>query len=106
MKTELVYAMLRDGTCVLGKLYHRSNVPSDAISTWMPLTYANRTQAGLAAKKHGGEVIQRGRPFFVGLKNQKCDEPFDPTEGRTIWNSDGTDGPCLICPPPEGTVKS
>lgn len=22
------------------------------------------------------------------------------TEGRTIWNSDGTDGPCLICPPP------
>ena len=20
-------------------------------------------------------------------------------EGRTIWNSDGTDGPCLICPP-------
>lgn len=23
------------------------------------------------------------------------------TEGRTILNSDGTDGPCLICPPPE-----
>ena len=22
------------------------------------------------------------------------------TQGRTIWNSDGTDGPCLICPPP------
>lgn len=22
------------------------------------------------------------------------------TEGRTIWNSDGTDGPALICPPP------
>jgi hypothetical protein len=19
---------------------------------------------------------------------------------KTIWNSDGTDGPCLICPPP------
>jgi len=24
----------------------------------------------------------------------------DPCEGRTIWNSDGTTGPCLICPPP------
>jgi len=22
------------------------------------------------------------------------------TEGRTIWNSDGKSGPCLICPPP------
>ena len=21
---------------------------------------------------------------------------------KTIWNSDGTDGPCLICPPPKG----
>jgi hypothetical protein len=24
----------------------------------------------------------------------------DLTEGRTIWNSDGTDGPVLICLPP------
>jgi hypothetical protein len=23
----------------------------------------------------------------------------DICEGRTIWNSDGTEGPCLICPP-------
>ena len=23
------------------------------------------------------------------------------TEGRTIWNSDGTDGPALICSPPK-----
>lgn len=25
------------------------------------------------------------------------------TEGRTIWNSDGKAGPCLICPPPSRT---
>ena len=24
----------------------------------------------------------------------------DICEGRTIWNSDGTEGPALICPPP------
>jgi len=24
----------------------------------------------------------------------------DVCNGRTIWNSDGTDGDCLICPPP------
>lgn len=32
-----------------------------------PTTYANRTQATKAADKYGGEVIQRGRPFYVRL---------------------------------------
>ena len=27
------------------------------------------------------------------------DDPLAACEGRTIWNSDGTDGLCLICPP-------
>ncbi len=30
-----------------------------------PRTYANRTQAGKAAREYGGVVVQRGRPFFV-----------------------------------------
>ncbi len=29
------------------------------------------------------------------------DQPADSCEGRTIWNSEGTNGPCLICAPPE-----
>ena len=49
---------LRDGTLVLAKLYKGE---LDA------LTYANRTQADQAAKREGGEVIQRGRVFFVSL---------------------------------------
>lgn len=32
---------------------------------------------------------------------QPAPRPDDPCEGRTIWNSDGIDGPCLICPPPK-----
>lgn len=49
---------LRDGTKVLAKMYHGQ--------AWA-MTYANRTQAERAAAKFGGEVIQRGRPFFVRL---------------------------------------
>lgn len=30
-----------------------------------PTQYANRTQAQQAAEKVSGEVIQRGRPFYV-----------------------------------------
>ena len=47
---------LRDGTMVLAKLYE--GAPS-------ALTYANRTQAQRAAESIGGDVIQRGRPFYV-----------------------------------------
>lgn len=35
---------------------------------------------------------------------EKMDMPADPCEGRTIWNSDGMNGPCLICPPPEAVA--
>lgn len=49
---------LRDGTIVLGKLYK-----GEVFAT----TYANRTQAQRAAERENGEVIQRGRPFFVAL---------------------------------------
>jgi hypothetical protein len=47
---------LRDGTVVLAKMY--KGEPS-------AMTYSNRTQAETAAVKNGGEVIQRGRPFYV-----------------------------------------
>ncbi len=54
---------LRDGTVVLAKLY--KGEPS-------ALTYANRTQAENAARKEpDGEVIQRGRPFYVRVKETK-----------------------------------
>lgn len=49
-------AGLRDGTLVLGKEYHGEVVP---------LHYSNRTQAQAAAARISGEVIQRGRPFYV-----------------------------------------
>ena len=43
-----------------------------------------------------GRCIERsGRAGFPGQD--------EPDKNKTIWNSDGTDGPCLICPPPEGT---
>ena len=32
--------------------------------------------------------------------NAEPDPVADICQGRTIWNSDGTDGPALICPPP------
>lgn len=51
-------ATLRDGTVVLGKMY------KDEICA---CTYANRSQAQTAAAKHGGQVIHRGRPFYVKL---------------------------------------
>ena len=56
---ERIEARLNDGTVVLGKLY--KGEPSAK-------TYANRTQARTAADREpDGYVIQRGRPFYVGL---------------------------------------
>jgi len=45
---------------VLGKMLQNTEV--------VAVTYANRTQAERSAKREGGEVIQRGRPFYVRLK--------------------------------------
>ena len=53
---------LRDGTTVLAKS------DKNGLSA---LTYSNRTQAEKAAKSHGGEVIHRGRPFYVKLGKQE-----------------------------------
>ena len=50
--------MLRTGEIVLAR-------PWDGRT--YPVTYTNRTQAERAAAKVGGEVIQRGRPFYVRL---------------------------------------
>ena len=47
---------LTDGSVILAKRYK---------SDLTPRTYANRTQAGKAAREYGGVVVQRGRPFFV-----------------------------------------
>lgn len=40
-----------------------------------PTQYANRTQATRAAAKLGGEVIQRGRPFYVRLAEHVIPDP-------------------------------
>lgn len=55
---ERIECTLRDGTLVLGKEYKGETFPK---------TYANRTQAERAAQKEAGDVIQRGRPFYVRL---------------------------------------
>ena len=57
-RANRIEVKLNDGTLVLGKMYKGE--------PWA-LTYANRTQAQRAADREGGEVIQRGRPFYVGL---------------------------------------
>uniref|UniRef100_A0A6M3KHT1 Uncharacterized protein n=1 Tax=viral metagenome TaxID=1070528 RepID=A0A6M3KHT1_9ZZZZ len=52
---------LNDGTLVAA----RYNYDGTEVNAW---TYANRTQAKRAAERLGGEVIQRGRPFYVKLE--------------------------------------
>lgn len=49
---------LSNGEVVLAKL-SRGNL--------YPFTYSNRTQAEKKAEAVGGEVVQRGRPFFVRM---------------------------------------
>ena len=53
---------LRDGVTVTSK-----------DGQW-PTQYANRTQAYKAAEKVGGEVIQRGRPWYVRVSAQPSRE--------------------------------
>ena len=36
-----------------------------------PYTYSNRAQAHRAAMKYGGDVIRRGRPFFVRMYTER-----------------------------------
>jgi hypothetical protein len=43
----------------------------------------------IAARIHGKDVI-------IDNKRGTIEQV---TQGRTIWNSDGSDGPCLICAP-------
>src|SRR5262245_45255648 len=47
-----------------------------------------------------GQVAQLGLDFTAAPKTVE-----EITQGRTIWNSDGTDGPCLICAPQAKTAK-
>jgi hypothetical protein len=57
---ERLEVKLNDGTIVLGKMLQNTEV--------VAVTYANRTQAERSAKREGGEVLQRGRPFYVRLR--------------------------------------
>jgi hypothetical protein len=42
------------------------------------------------------------RAWITGWDTANLAAPVeDPTDGRTIWDSDGTDGPVLICLPPK-----
>jgi len=54
---------LRDGTLVLAR-----ELKDYGIAAY---TYANRTQAERAAQKVGGQVVQRGRPFYVRVEEAK-----------------------------------
>jgi hypothetical protein len=55
---ERITVALRDGTRVLGKRYK---------GELRALTYANRSQAVRSALHEGGDVVQRGRPFYVRI---------------------------------------
>lgn len=61
VKTDgaLLTTTLNSGVVVLAKLYK-----GEAFAK----TFANRTQAYKAAEAVGGEVIQKGRPFFVMVR--------------------------------------
>lgn len=52
----IITVTLRDGSNVLGKLYK-----GEASAR----TYSNWTQALTVARRIGGKVMQRGRPFYV-----------------------------------------
>ena len=62
-------------------------------------TFSNRTQAQKAAAKHGGDVVQRGRPFFVSLG--KADQaaptpkPAKPATAQAIEASQEAERPTV-----------
>ena len=78
----MINVTLRNGDVVLGKLYQGK--PS-------AVTYANRTQAERSAAKVSGDVIQRGRPFYVRLAKSTVApwRPFEVKSYRTINKPDG-----------------
>lgn len=44
-------------------------------------------------------AIAKGRPLDQSELRAEVDHALSGE--KTIWNSDGTDGPCLICQPPK-----
>lgn len=72
--TDIVRVLRHDGEIVLGKY--------TAENGFTERTYANRTQATRAARRVGGIVIQRGRPFYVCLNGPIATE--NETFGKEI----------------------
>lgn len=49
----------------------------------------------------GRAILEAAKPDCLKLEAPPVvDHVAEVTQGRTIWNSDGTDGPVLICAPP------
>jgi bifunctional non-homologous end joining protein LigD len=67
-------------------------------TTPVPLIEAHRIYHKLVASKIAKGYQELGARVDTSAQTQEC-------EGRTIWNSDGTDGPCLICPPPAESIE-
>jgi SAM-dependent methyltransferase len=62
------------------------------------------TRDEAARRTHREAVAASGTPCDCG-DHAKPNPVEEITQGRTIWNSDGTDGPVLICAPPEPEPK-
>lgn len=70
---------------------------------------ANTQKMALTAANEHDPSLSKGWDHFTTAPAKPEPPPpqdDDPCQGRTIWNSDGTDGPCLICPPPPPERKA
>lgn len=67
---------------------------------------AVKGQAEFARKLNAGE-LDHTPAFTTGQVNKNGEVvPLPRGEEKTIWNSDGTDGPALICAPPPTQGKT
>lgn len=82
-----------------GRVFDK-NLPFDKVPDIM-------SKAQVEAARASGRLLEvPDLGFLLGPERPNTDKPEDPTEGRTIWNSDGTDGPALICCPPDSKPKA
>lgn len=87
-----------------GVAFSKANVrPGDAVKIrgrWEQVVKANGKTVAVTScfpwpLKYVWAEVQEHRPAV-----KKAPDAVDGIcQGRTIWNSDGTNGPCLICPP-------
>ena len=58
-------------------------------------------EAALGNIPYYGSLEWRDASEFAVTVPAEAIEAASEPEAKTIWNSDGTDGPVLICPPPK-----